>query len=142
MPPRTTPARRSRRWWNRLPLRIRLVAGFAAAMLLVLTGAGAFVYLRVQYALDLRLDEDLTAQSSQLVHDVTTHTPPTVAPGSSYQLLDAGNRVLAGSSGLARTSLLLPAEAAAALRRPVREDRGDPSPCTPSLPRPGNRRSR
>ncbi|MGW5672172.1 hypothetical protein, partial [Micromonospora sp. NPDC003776] len=48
---------RPRRWtarWGGLPLRVRLVAGFAAAMLVVLTGAGAFVYLRVRYALDLR----------------------------------------------------------------------------------------
>src|SRR5947209_15742663 len=74
----TEPTRRTLRRWNQLPLRIRLVAGFAAAMLVVLTGAGAFVYLRVRYALDLRLNEDLTAQSNQLVHDVAAHAPPTV----------------------------------------------------------------
>ena len=46
----------------RLPIRSRLVAGFAAAMLLLLTGAGAFVWWRVQVALDRDLDDDLHEQ--------------------------------------------------------------------------------
>ena len=33
---------------SRWPLRLRLVAGFAAAMLVLLTAAGAFVYWRVE----------------------------------------------------------------------------------------------
>ena len=41
------------------PLRVRLVAGFAAAMLVLLTAAGAFVYWRVEYALDRGLDGEL-----------------------------------------------------------------------------------
>ena len=47
-----------------LPLRTRLVAGFAAAMLVLLTAAGAFVYWRVQYALDRGLDTELTSARS------------------------------------------------------------------------------
>jgi hypothetical protein len=35
----------------RLPLRVRLVAGFSATMMLVLAAAGAFVYWRVSFAL-------------------------------------------------------------------------------------------
>ena len=38
---------------------LRLVAGFAAAMLVLLTAAGAFVYWRVEYALDRGLDTEL-----------------------------------------------------------------------------------
>jgi signal transduction histidine kinase len=117
--------------WGRLPLRIRLVAGFAAAMLLVLTGAGAFVYLRVRYALDLRLNEDLAEQSVQLRtaagSDPTgAHLPDSLlARGQDYQLVDGGNRVLAASSGLTGPSLLRTKELRAALHGPFREDRGE-----------------
>ncbi len=37
---------RGRGWTSRLPLRMRLVAGFCAAMLVVLAGAGAFLPAR------------------------------------------------------------------------------------------------
>jgi len=115
--------------WGRLPLRIRLVAGFAAAMLLVLTAAGAFVYLRVQYALDLRLNEDLADQSVQLRAAATTPAGPNSAPllphGQYYQLLDTSNRVLASAPGLSGPSLLRPGELRASLRAPLREDRGE-----------------
>ncbi|MGC3862269.1 ATP-binding protein [Micromonospora chersina] len=121
--------------WGRLPLRVRLVAGFAAAMLVVLSGAGAFVYLRVRYALDLRLDEDLAAQSAQLTDAARTGTPlPTAArtvPGEYWQLLDAGNHVLAASPGLPAESLLTPEQLDQALRRPVRADRGSLLPISP-----------
>jgi signal transduction histidine kinase len=116
---------------GRLPLRVRLVAGFAAAMLVVLTAAGAFVYLRVQYALDLRLDEDLVTQSAQLTDAVRHGTLPSrstrdapLAPGGYYQVLDSAGRVVAASSRLAAGSLLAPAEVDAALRGPLRQDRG------------------
>ncbi|MBM0237074.1 HAMP domain-containing protein [Micromonospora sp. ATA32] len=115
---------------GRLPLRIRLIAGFAAAMLLVLAGAGAFVYLRVQYALDLRLDEDLAAQSAQLTGLVRAGGVPhdnravATAPGGYYQILDAGNHVLAASPGLPAGSLLTPHQLDVALRQPLRRDRG------------------
>jgi signal transduction histidine kinase len=128
-----SPARRTRQvssTWNRLPLRLRLVAGFAAAMLLVLTAAGAFVYLRVRYALDLRLNEDLQAQSTQLVDAVTSRTAPAMPPGALYQLLDVRNRVVAASPGLTGDPLLRPDQAATAQRQPVREDRGDLFPIT------------
>lgn len=115
--------------WGRLPLRIRLVAGFATAILLVLTAAGAFVYLRVRYALDLRLNEDLMAQSAQIIPFATSRhgTASAVAavpPGSYFQVLDAGNHVRARSPGAARTSLLRQPELTSALRRPLHEDRG------------------
>jgi hypothetical protein len=48
------------------PLRVRLVGGFAAAMIVVLTGAGGFVFWRVQFALDKSLDNELAAQANDL----------------------------------------------------------------------------
>jgi signal transduction histidine kinase len=107
-----------------LPLRVRLIAGFAAAMLIVLAGAGAFVYLRVRYALDLRLNEDLAAQATLLTQQVDAGLAPAVAPGIEYQILDAGNRVVAGSRG-GEASLLEPRQFADARGGPLRVDRGD-----------------
>jgi two-component system OmpR family sensor kinase len=132
--PRRIPAgdqarRRATALWARVPLRVRLVAGFAAAMLVVLTGAGVFVYLRVQYALDLRLDEDLANQSAELVDLARTGSLPAggsaLARAGDHQILDTGNRVLAGAPGLPSTSLLRAKELQTALHEPLREDRGE-----------------
>lgn len=109
---------------RRLPLRVRLIAGFATAMLVVLAAAGGFVYLRVRYALDLRLNEDLTAQAGQLVTSVGAGGPPAVTTGTEYQLLDAAGHVAAASTGLTGASLLTAAQLATARTRPVRADRG------------------
>ena len=51
---------------SRLPLRIRLVAGFSAAMFVVLLAAGTFVYWRVGYALDRGLDTELAQATGAL----------------------------------------------------------------------------
>ncbi|HVE25276.1 MAG TPA: hypothetical protein VNC22_07730, partial [Sporichthya sp.] len=76
---------------RRVPgLRIRLVAGFAAVMLVVLAGAGAFVFWRVRYALDLRLDEDLAAQVSDLSSAVAAHPGD---PGAAMRAVPAGDRL-------------------------------------------------
>jgi len=117
--------------WRRLPLRIRLIAGFAAAMLVVLTGAGAFVFLRVRYALDLRLNEELAAQSARLVANsrqdlrpgTSTEADPTI--GEYQQVVDSGNQVLSGTAGRGKQPLLRPAELAKAQRQALRLDRGD-----------------
>jgi two-component system OmpR family sensor kinase len=109
---------------RRMPLRVRLIAGFAIAMLIVLTGAGAFVYLRVRYALDLRLNEDLAAQAGQLTGSLAHGGPPTVTTGTEYQLLDADNRVVEASTGLSAASLLSAGQVTTARAGPVRSDRG------------------
>src|SRR3954453_3909414 len=96
------------RWQERrqLPIQARLTAGFAVAMLVLLTAAGAFVYSRVRYALDLRLNEDLTARAAQIsailesdprrLDDVLN----SVAPGNpDDQLLDStGGLLTAGQA--------------------------------------------
>jgi len=83
---------------HRLPLRTRLVAGFAAAMLLVLVCAGAFVYWRVEVALDHDLDTELTQSTSTiepLVRGTTvTHLPEAEATGAGWQIVDEDGAVL------------------------------------------------
>ncbi|UAB99949.1 HAMP domain-containing histidine kinase [Dactylosporangium vinaceum] len=114
--------------WRRLPLRVRLIAGFAAAMLVVLTGAGAFVYLRVRYALDRRLDADLTAEHAAVTaaqHDGTLGPRnPAVVSGGLYQILDPAGTVLQAGPGLTGRPLLTATQVAAARNTAVRTDRG------------------
>ncbi len=114
-----------------LPLRVRLVAGFTAAMTVVLAVAGSFVYWRVTYALDLRLDNDLRAVAASLAPAVSRsgRIPDLPAvrhvPGSHlYQLLDGRGRVLDAGDQLGRTRLLTPSSAAAALDGEVIADVG------------------
>ena len=89
-----------------LTLRTRLVAGFTAAMLVVLTGAGVFVYWRVQYALDRGLDTDLgqaEATIAPLVTSTGTISNPVAAKatGVDFQVVDSDGRVTAmgGAAG-------------------------------------------
>ena len=116
---------------RRLPLRVRLIAGFAVAMSIVLTGAGAFVYLRVRYALDLRLNEDLAAHAALITQEVGAGHPPAIAPGIEYQILDATDHVLFASTGSAGAPLLTARRLATARHRPVRADLGDLFPIRP-----------
>jgi len=99
---------------QRLPVRLRLVAGFAAAMIVVLSASGAFVYWRVDYALDRRLDTDLAAQAAAvrpLLDSAGTLAANASAPAtdptfSDFQVLGPTNKVVASGAGLGATSLL------------------------------------
>lgn len=51
---------------SRLPLRLRLVAGFSVATFVVLLAAGAFVYWRIDRALDADLDAELVQATATL----------------------------------------------------------------------------
>ena len=98
---------------GRLPLRVRLVAGFVAAMLVLLSAAGGFVYWRVEYALDRGLDVELdraTATISPLVDPAGRVTSPSAADatGTAWQVLDAEGRVL-DAGGAAPADPLVPA---------------------------------
>jgi two-component system OmpR family sensor kinase len=91
----TSPARRL----ARLPLRVRLVTGFSAATFLALITAGAFVYWRVEYALDRGLDTELRQAShsiERLIGPQGMVTEPSAAnaSGVAWQILDAHGRVL------------------------------------------------
>jgi signal transduction histidine kinase len=114
---------------TQFPLRVRLVAGFSATMLLVLAAAGSFVYWRVAFALDRQVNEDLTELSHRLKPFVTPRgqlaaDAPALAGSEAYQVLDRAGQVLAHSRSLTADSLITPAAAHKALRRPVRQDIG------------------
>jgi two-component system OmpR family sensor kinase len=84
---------------SRLPLRLRLVAGFSAAMLVLLTAAGAFVYWRVEYALDKGLDTELSKAAAVIEPLITTDgtvssTEAANATGAGWQVLDEHGTVL------------------------------------------------
>lgn len=102
-------------WLQRLPVRARLVVGFVLAMVVVLTGAGAFVFWRVQFALDKRLNEDLAAQTS-VVRDAARKSEPSDALASlgaqarDAQVLAADGGVLASGPGLHNPRALLTAD--------------------------------
>jgi two-component system OmpR family sensor kinase len=117
-------------WVGRLPLRVRLVAGFSAAMLLVLAAAGAFVYWRVTFALDRQVNEDLLEVSNRLTPFIAPSgqlraDAPPLPSSELYQVLDADGKVLTSSASLGGEPLLNAALARTALSAPVRRDVGD-----------------
>lgn len=100
---------------SRLPLRVRLVAGFSLAMLVLLTAAGAFVYWRVEYALDRGLDAELTqatAVITPLVRPDGTVTSPEAAnaTGTGWQVLAHEGQVLDAGGPAPQTSLVSEAQ--------------------------------
>ena len=85
---------------SRLPLRVRLLAGFSATMLVVLMAAGAFVYWRVEYALDRGLDTELDQAMTTLVPLVTADgqvpdEESADATGVAWQVVTPDGQVLA-----------------------------------------------
>jgi signal transduction histidine kinase len=105
------------------PIVTRLVLRVAAAMTLVLVAAGAFVFWRVQYALNRQLDQDLQAYRQVVEKAVGSGaTPASGTPGQSYQLYDSRGRIVGGN---ADTRLLSPVLVhAAAVDGVQREDVG------------------
>src|SRR5262249_14318806 len=61
---RVPPARRRR--MNRLPIRVRVTAAFAAAMAIVLAGSGWFLYARLGSHLETALNRELELRSQDL----------------------------------------------------------------------------
>lgn len=96
---------------SRLPLRVRLVAGFSAASLVVLIAAGAFVYWRVEYALDRGLDTEL-AQARQTLEPLVrpdghvSSRSAADATGVAWQVLDADGTILDNGGPAGATALL------------------------------------
>jgi signal transduction histidine kinase len=118
------------RIFHRLPVRLRLVAGFVVGMLVVLTGAAAFVFWRVQISLDHRLDQDLRNQTLDLGKAATRLAPRAAIAslldaGRDAQLLTGDGRVLASGSGIAGRALLTPSEAQVAAGRELHAGSGN-----------------
>jgi signal transduction histidine kinase len=93
-----------RRFFGDRPIVTRLVLAVAVTMTVVLLAAGAFVFWRVEFALNRQLNQDLDAYHAVVTRDLSTgDTPPSDTPGQSYQVYDRNGRV---SGGDARTRLL------------------------------------
>ena len=115
---------------NRLPARMRLVLGFAIALMVLEAAAAAFVFWRVQFALDRRLDTDQRSQTTDL-RDASVRLPPAAALASiqgrarDAQILGADGAVLAAGPGIPKgTALISPAQAAVASRTELHAGRG------------------
>ncbi len=96
---------------SRLPLRVRLIAGFSAASLVVLIAAGVFVYWRVEYALDRGLDTELS-QASQTLRPLVqpdgqvSSRSAADATGVAWQVLDTDGTILDHGGPAGATALL------------------------------------
>jgi two-component system, OmpR family, sensor kinase len=99
-------------------------------MLVLLTAAGAFVYWRVQFALDRSLNGDLDGASDELIPLVSASgrlpaNQATLARIDGFQVLDASGQVLDHDEQLGAKPVLSPAVVKRALRSPVLENTGD-----------------
>ena len=114
---------------HRLPLRARLVAGFSASMFVVLAAAGAFVYWRVDYALDRQINTELTAVSHVVAPLVTpsgrlARGADRVVGDQLYQVMSRDGTVLNYSPALGPAPIVGAATVRRALTTPVRRDIG------------------
>ncbi|WP_460849003.1 sensor histidine kinase [Nocardioides ultimimeridianus] len=107
---------------------MRLVAGFSAAMLVVLLAAGGFVYWRVESTLDRELDTQLTQATSTirpLLEGTTVRNEAEAeATGVGWQVVDAQGRPLS-RGGAAPTHALVDARRLARSGRDPIIDIGD-----------------
>jgi signal transduction histidine kinase len=116
---------------HRLPVRLRLVVGFVAAMIVVLAGVGAFVFWRVQVALDHGLNQDLATRTADL-RQAAVQLRPVVAlrslrdEGRESQLFSSRGSILASGSAIpSGVALLTPAQAREASRAKLTTRRGN-----------------
>jgi len=119
--------------WRRLvghrPIVTRLVLAVAGTMAVILLATGAFVFWRVEFALNRQLDQDLKAYQEVVEKSVADgSTPPSDTPGQSYQVYDARGRVIAGNSRTRLVDRETVAQAAAGAEQ--REDVGNIFPPT------------
>jgi two-component system OmpR family sensor kinase len=85
---------------SRIPIRVRLAALLALAMMLVLAGVGLFVYLRVADDLDESVDSTLEARAAAVAGSGRVEAGSAGDPEDGFaQLLSADGRVLARTVG-------------------------------------------
>src|SRR5207245_414407 len=70
---------------SRLPIRVRLTLGFAAAMAVVLAAVGIFVYQRVANELLASVDQTLRAQAGEEIG--TRHVDADTGSGTTFAQL-------------------------------------------------------
>jgi two-component system, OmpR family, sensor kinase len=123
---------------SRIPIRLRLALVFAAAMAVVLAGAGWFAYSRVSADLSRALDQDLRGRGQDLSAlvarggSVRTTQRSFIESGESFaEVVAADGSVLDATQPIAR-NLLTRSELAAARREPVFTNR----PSVPGLDEP------
>jgi signal transduction histidine kinase len=115
---------------SRLPLRVRLVGGFVIAMLVLLSAAGAFVYWRVEYALDRGLDTDLDRATATITPLVDRSTGGVTSPdaanatGAGWQVLDQNGELVDHGGPAPATPMVSPQELAHVGSQPVTIDLG------------------
>jgi len=123
---------------SRLPLRIRLALVFAAAMALVLSGAGWFAYSRVSGDLTPALDQDLRGRAQDLSALVSGGGSVRATQGSLVENGESFAELLRSDGGFIEAtrpierSLLAPDELTAARSGPVFVNR----PSVPGLDEP------
>jgi signal transduction histidine kinase len=122
---------------SRLPLRLRLVAGFSAAMFVVLLGAGIFVYWRVAYALDRGLDTELS-QAAQTIDGLVqpggtvSDRSSAEATGVAWQVLDPSGAVLDHGGAATSTGMVSAHSLAKVGATPRSIEVGDFLPASPA----------
>jgi len=99
---------------SRVPIRARLTAAFALAMVLVLAGAGLFVYLRLEADLSEAVDEGLRARADAVaaLAQQSTSAPDSADAGGLEdaeegfaQVLSADGRVVDATGGATEPAL-------------------------------------
>jgi signal transduction histidine kinase len=111
---------------SRLPIRVRLSLAFAAAMALLLTALGAFLFLQVRSSLDEQLNAGLRAQAGALFGG---NLPPgaLVEEDESFgQIVGADGSVLAASPQRLRSALVPPGGRTRFIDRDIAELRSSP----------------
>ena len=115
---------------SRLPIRVRLALVFAAAMAIVLAGAGWFAYSRVASDLSSALDRDLRGRGQDLSAlvaaggTVETTEGALIERGESFaEVLSRDGRVLDATRPITQ-SLLTPAQLSTADKQPLFANRG------------------
>jgi two-component system OmpR family sensor kinase len=117
----------------RLPIRLRLTLAFGAAMALLLTFAGVFLYLRLDSALLHTVDSALRVQADAVAAGIgqanTNFGDQTGASAAGVQtfaqVVDSSGRIIESSAWVARVSLVNAADLASA-KWPTFLERGVP----------------
>ena len=95
---------------SRLPIRVRLTAAFALAMVVVLAAAGLFVYVRLEDDLDESIDAGLQTRAAAAASGQAAAGAPDDGEEGFAQLLNPADGSVIDASGGAREPVLTPEE--------------------------------